>query len=128
MRSQYDEWIAGDPAGGTKAPSKQIVCEWVVRAWERLDAEIIRKSMKACGVTNVLTGEEDSLIVSLRDFPNALEALAAGRKIHQDLNDDNNPYVVLDDDFDASTDEDEAVDEAVAVGSEGDDDFEIEIM
>ena len=36
-----------------------LLCEWVVRAWEAIDAKIVKNSFLKYGISNSLDGEED---------------------------------------------------------------------
>ena len=47
------------PAGKKKAPSRNLVLEWVKQSWAEIPAEMVRKSFKACGISNALDGTED---------------------------------------------------------------------
>ena len=53
-------------AGNPRPPSKLQMCEWVVKAWNSLRAELIKKSFKVCGLTNNLDGSEDHDIHALK--------------------------------------------------------------
>ena len=53
-------------AGNLQPPSKLQMCEWVVKAWNSLRAELIKKSFKVCGLTYNLDGSEDHDIHALK--------------------------------------------------------------
>lgn len=58
LHELYDAWMVGDDdkeytaAGNLKAPSFQVVLEWVKVAWDTVDQELIKKSFKVCGQTS----------------------------------------------------------------------------
>ncbi|KAL5474642.1 hypothetical protein EMCRGX_G026623 [Ephydatia muelleri] len=47
------------PAGNMRAPSKQLMVQWVVSAWEAVTTETIVRSFEACELSQV-TGTDDS--------------------------------------------------------------------
>ena len=49
-----------------KAPSLELVCEWLVKAWDSILEELIPKSFKSSGTNNAINGEEDDRINCLR--------------------------------------------------------------
>ena len=55
-RDLYSQWMAeGEqertPAGNMRAPSKPLMVQWVVGAWEAITKETIVRSFEACGIT-----------------------------------------------------------------------------
>ncbi|KAK9722429.1 hypothetical protein QE152_g19673 [Popillia japonica] len=45
-----------------KAPSKALLLQWILSAWNQLPAALIIKSFKACALNICLEGAEDDLI------------------------------------------------------------------
>lgn len=43
---------------------RQDVINWVSRAWEGISVDLIRRSFKACGISNALDGSEDELVTA----------------------------------------------------------------
>jgi hypothetical protein len=67
----YEEWISSGnmtyTAGGNlKPPSRLLVCEWVMKAWDSISREYIEKSFKTCAISNATDGSEDDEILCLR--------------------------------------------------------------
>ena len=104
MRTRYEEWLGGESTAN-KAPTKQEVANWVVHAWRQISVETIKKSANTCGVSNALDGSEDHDIVCLREYPEAMAALTEGRVRQNEMNRASDPFVILDDDYSAETDE-----------------------
>ena len=52
FRDLYDLYIMTAPVGNTgnpQAPSRQLLATWVVKAWDLIPEELVRKSWTACG-------------------------------------------------------------------------------
>ena len=47
------------PAGKRKAPSRNLVLQWVHEAWRKIPVKMVAKSFKTCGISNSLDGTED---------------------------------------------------------------------
>ncbi len=66
IRHYYGLWIVNEDrreytaAGNPRAPSLEVVLDWVDRAWSELSANVIRKSFK---------GGFAATVVALRSFP-----------------------------------------------------------
>ena len=58
----------------------ELVCDWIVQAWESLPQELIEKSFKTCGITTALNGEEDDRIHCLRPGEACEEGLSLLKK------------------------------------------------
>ena len=60
MSENYDEWLSTigihqvTDAGNLKSPPRQAIVEWIVNAWADLDTEIVRMSLKVCGLNLVV--------------------------------------------------------------------------
>ena len=50
------------PSGKKRAPSKEIVLQWIDRAWREIPVDLIRRSFKSCGINNALDGTEDDAV------------------------------------------------------------------
>ncbi|ROL53945.1 Pogo transposable element with KRAB domain [Anabarilius grahami] len=80
LHNAYDQWMAGDAdkeytAGGNlKAPTRRLLVDWVVAAWD--DVDMIKKSFKVCGLSVKTDGSEDDLILCFREG----QPCAAGRE------------------------------------------------
>ena len=46
-------------SGKKKAPSRNLVLQWVNEAWQEIQAEMVVKSFKTWGISNALDGTED---------------------------------------------------------------------
>ena len=50
------------PSGKKRAPSKELVLQWINKAWQEIPAEMVVKSFKSCGISNALDGTEDDAV------------------------------------------------------------------
>ncbi|KAK7130470.1 hypothetical protein R3I93_019960 [Phoxinus phoxinus] len=81
LHASYDEWMAEDAdkqytsGGNLKAPSRRLLVDWVLAAWDKLDKNLIIKSFKVCGQSVKPDGSEDNLILCFRKG----QPCAAGR-------------------------------------------------
>ncbi|KAH8037549.1 hypothetical protein HPB51_013339 [Rhipicephalus microplus] len=67
VRRLYSEWMAeGDHAmtsgGKIKKPSVELLCSCVIEAWAMILPEIIDRSFKKTGISNVLDGTQDDMV------------------------------------------------------------------
>jgi len=49
-------------SGKKRAPSKELVLQWINKAWQEIPAEMVVKSFKSCGISNALDGTEDDAV------------------------------------------------------------------
>ena len=66
-RAQYQAWMVNGPfthtsSGKKRAPSKELVLQWVNKAWQEIPAELVIRSFKSCGISNALDGTEDDAV------------------------------------------------------------------
>ena len=47
------------PVGKKKAPSRNLVLQWMKQLWAEIPAEMVRKSFKTCGISNALDATKD---------------------------------------------------------------------
>uniref|UniRef100_A0A915NQE5 Uncharacterized protein n=1 Tax=Meloidogyne floridensis TaxID=298350 RepID=A0A915NQE5_9BILA len=72
VRYFYEIWMVnGDrheftASGNPRAPSLDIVLDWVYRAWSELSKDLIVNSFVACGLSNPLDGSADSSIACFK--------------------------------------------------------------
>ena len=50
------------PAGKKRAPSRNLVLRWIKAARAEIPEEMVRKSLKTCGISNALDGTEDDAV------------------------------------------------------------------
>jgi len=50
------------PSGKKRAPSKELVLQWIQKAWQEIPADLIVNSFKCCGISNALDGTEDEAV------------------------------------------------------------------
>lgn len=73
LHAFYDEWMAGDAdkqytsGGNLKAPSRRLLVDWVLAAWDKRDKDLIIKSFKVCGQSLKPDVSEDDLILCFRE-------------------------------------------------------------
>ena len=63
----YDKWLANGvqeytEQGNLKPPSRKVIVEWIMNAWNKLIGDIIKKLFKACALNFNIDGLEDSCI------------------------------------------------------------------
>ena len=123
--------------GNERAPTKQLVCEWVKEAWKRLPADLIKSSFRSCGVTVSVDGVEDDIITCMKEGKLAAPAkpliLTKTQQLLNEEEDDSDPFADLDEDepeedyADAEGNADDEVgpemDLELFEGSDSDDDF-----
>ena len=59
----YDNWLAENEHqmtshGNMKTPSRQQMFEWVLEAWKKLRAEVIKESFQVCALSSDLDGQK----------------------------------------------------------------------
>ena len=67
VRAQYQAWMVNGPftytpSGKKRAPSKELVLQWVIKAWQEIPAKLGIRSFKSCGISNALDGTEDDAV------------------------------------------------------------------
>ena len=68
MRSHYDTWLSQPDnyeytrGGNMRAPSRELLCDWVKSSWQSVSAELIKNSFKFCAITTPIDGSEDGEI------------------------------------------------------------------
>ena len=50
------------PSGKKRAPSKELVFQWIHKAWQEIPADLVANSVKSCGISNALDGTEDEAV------------------------------------------------------------------
>ena len=50
------------PSGKKRPPSKELILQWIHRAWQEIPAELITHLFKSCGISNNLDGTEDEAV------------------------------------------------------------------
>nr|XP_033471765.1 uncharacterized protein LOC117249958 [Epinephelus lanceolatus] len=109
----YKQWAAGDadkeytPGGSLKPPTRRLLVDWVVTAWDKLDTDTIKNSFNVCAPSAKSDGSEDRLIVCVREGrPRAAgrEELSQSEK-HRVAPKDVNNELCLDDEDDEESEE-----------------------
>lgn len=67
VRRLYTGWMevgnsALTPGGKIKRPSIEMLCKWVLGAWNMIPGDVIVESFKETGISNRLDGTEDHLL------------------------------------------------------------------
>ena len=67
VRSQYQAWMVNGPftytlSGKKRAPSKELVLQWIHKAWQEIPADLVANSFKSCGISNALDSTEDEAV------------------------------------------------------------------
>ena len=50
------------PSGKKRAPSKELVSQWIHKAWQEIPADLVANSFKSCGISNAMDGTEDEAV------------------------------------------------------------------
>ena len=63
----HAQWMAEGghsmaPTGKIRRPSIELMCSWIVRAWEMVDQRVIVTSFLKTGISNALDGSEDDAL------------------------------------------------------------------
>ncbi|XP_064095201.1 RUS family member 1-like [Macrobrachium nipponense] len=74
VRQEWNNWMLhGEKSftkGGTmRAPSLDVLCEFVVKSWDNVKKESVIKSFKKCGISNAMDGTEDDDLFESDDEP-----------------------------------------------------------
>ncbi|KAJ1185842.1 hypothetical protein NDU88_002629 [Pleurodeles waltl] len=67
IREQWNEWMVSGKksftkGGNMRAPQLDVLCKFVIKTWNDIDAETVIKSFKKCGISNSLDGMEDDYL------------------------------------------------------------------
>lgn len=67
LRESWNDWMLhGEKSftdhGNMRAPSLKQVCEFVIKAWDKVKTESVIKSFKKCSISNALDGSEDDVL------------------------------------------------------------------
>ena len=60
---------------GNKASPQNVIVEWILRSWNDISCETIRKSFKSCALTTALDGDEDVQIQRFKPEENPFVAI-----------------------------------------------------
>ena len=95
LREIYDNWLVENEHqmtahGNMKGPSPQQMIEWVLEAWKKLPAEVMKKSFKVCTLLSNLDGSEDDQITCIKHGP-CQSLLTRSQAFDQD-EEDTNPF------------------------------------
>lgn len=80
VRRLYTTWMAGGqhqltPGGKIKRPPVEMLCAWIVEAWQAISDEVVRKSFKKTGISNALDASEDDMLWGADDSDTENESL-----------------------------------------------------
>ena len=50
------------PSGEKRAPRKELVLQWIHKAWQEIPADLVANSFKSCGISNAMNGTEDEAV------------------------------------------------------------------
>ena len=49
-------------SGKKWVPSKELVLQWIHRAWQEIPADLVHDSFKSCGISNALDDTKDEAV------------------------------------------------------------------
>jgi hypothetical protein len=106
---QYDEWMANEgltnltQMGNLRAPPRRDVVRWILKAWEKLQPEIIVKSFSVCGHTTAVDGSQDHEISCFKENRSCHAGLAILKSQQADVDTpEGNPFVPTDEDIESA--------------------------
>ena len=64
IKKRWSQWMeTGEHTftvtGRQRAPTIDVLCQWVKESWDEVKLEIVIKSFRKCGISNALDGTED---------------------------------------------------------------------
>ena len=67
VRKQWMQWMAdgihkSTATGRQKKALEELICLWILQAWNAIPSEMIASPFLKCGITNNLDGSEDELV------------------------------------------------------------------
>ena len=67
VQSKYQAWMVNSPftytlLGKKRAPSKELVLQWIHKAWQEIPADLVHDSFKSCGISNALDSTNDEAV------------------------------------------------------------------
>lgn len=67
VRKRWLEWMAGGmhefmPTGRQRKPLVELICSWILQAWNEIPAEIVSASFLKCGIMYKLDGSKEDLV------------------------------------------------------------------
>ena len=101
MTEKYDEWPANGVRvyrGNMKVPPRKLIIEWILKAWNELDVNIIVKSFKSCALNVNVDGSEDTSIHCFKNVQpceSGYDKLKRQLQSLQDESTDNNPFACI---------------------------------
>jgi len=115
VREEWDRWMTSGkhtftPAGRQRRATYVEVCNWVIRAWDKVKSTTIVNGFRKCGIipepaADVSSSDDDSAESDTTDANE--EQLAAAMEVFCEASDFDSSF----DGFDASSDDDDNVDE-----------------
>ena len=106
IQEYYDDWLANGKheytnAGNMKPVPRRFIVDWVIKSWQAIPAEMVAKSMKACGLSLAVDGTEDDLILYFKEGKKCAGGRALLQAQMENLNDRSlheNPFDIVDED------------------------------
>ena len=46
------------PSGKERAPTEELVLQWIRKAWQEIPADLVANAFKSCGISDALDGTE----------------------------------------------------------------------
>lgn len=79
VQNEYDKWMEKEnheltPAGKIKKASPFEVAKWIKKAWDSIDAELVRRSFLKCCLSNALDGSEDDDLWETRNETEVIDS------------------------------------------------------
>ena len=72
VREEWNNWMQNEEksftkGGSMRAASLDVLCEMVIKSWDKVKTESVVKSFKKCGISNAMDGTEDDLLYESED-------------------------------------------------------------
>ncbi|KFD64661.1 hypothetical protein M514_20378 [Trichuris suis] len=113
MRKEWSNWMMNDEKSYTagaamRAPSLEVLCQFVIKAWNKAKAETVTRSFMRCSISNPLDGTEDDVLWEIgEEEDQRYESSSDSDSCDEQVNEDGV--------FPTRTSEDESYQEAVGI-------------
>ncbi|KFD59323.1 hypothetical protein M514_28498 [Trichuris suis] len=97
MREEWSNWMVNGEksytAGGAmRAPSLELLCKFVINAWNKVKAETVARSFMKCCIANPLDGTGDDLLWEIdEDEGQSYESSSGSDTYDEQVNEDGAP-------------------------------------
>ena len=97
IRKEYESAVIAFKSNKVPKIKREILLKWILNVWndsKKITSEMIKNSFLYCGISNILTGEEDDLFIGWEKINEI--GLIENDFSEEDKNDENNNIVIQD--------------------------------